>query len=148
MTLLPNCVTADVATQLLLCVLLLTKSFDTQLLVTSGLPDDKATLVARVYKKNTGALSRALAGRTLTVNQLTDMQWRFGVTSGSSEVRKSGKTFLQMKLTINNGVKNEDVFMGDSALPLAHDHSSSDNHGHVHAHHTRFTTSCARYPTQ
>mmetsp|Transcript_8705 Transcript_8705/g.22525 ORF Transcript_8705/g.22525 Transcript_8705/m.22525 type:complete len:200 (-) Transcript_8705:206-805(-) len=80
-------------------------------LMTLGLPEDKATLVARVYKKNIGALARAVAGRTLTVNQLTDMQWRFGVTSGSSEIRKSGKTFLQMKMTINNGVGNDDVFM-------------------------------------
>ena len=48
---------------------------------------DKATFLARVFKKNTVALSRAVVGRTLNVNQLTDMQWRFGVTSGSSETR-------------------------------------------------------------
>lgn len=79
-------------------------------LVSLGLPQDKANLIAKVFKKNTVALSRAIAGRTLTVNQLTDMQWRFGVTSGSSELRKSGKTFLQLKLTINNGVKNDAVY--------------------------------------
>ena len=38
------------------------------------------------------------------------MQWRFGVTSGSSEIRRSGKTFLQMKLTLNDGAASEDVF--------------------------------------
>ena len=46
--------------------------------MTIGLTEDKANLIARVYKKNLVALSRAVVGRTLTVNQLTDMQWRFG----------------------------------------------------------------------
>eukprot|EP00040_Diaphanoeca_grandis_P039568 m.259439 g.259439 ORF g.259439 m.259439 type:complete len:200 (-) comp38064_c0_seq1:37-636(-) len=85
-------------------------------LMTLGLPEDKATFLAKVYKKNTVALARAVVGRTLQVNQLTDMQWRFGVTSGSSELRTSGKTFLQMKMTINNGSTNEDVFM-ELSLP-------------------------------
>lgn len=47
-------------------------------IVAIGLAEDKANFIARVYKKNLVALSRAVVGRTLTVNQLTDMQWRFG----------------------------------------------------------------------
>ena len=75
-----------------------------------GLAEDKAKYVAKLYKKNLVALSRAVVGRTLQVNHLTDMEWRFGVVSGSSELRKAGSTFLQMKMTVNNGVENEDVW--------------------------------------
>lgn len=82
------------------------------LLLLPGLPEDNSKFIAKAYKKNFVALSRAVVSRTLTVNQLTDMQWRFGVTSGSSEERKSGKTFLQMMMTLNDGVKSEDVFTG------------------------------------
>ena len=63
------------------------------------------------YKKNMVALSRAVVGRALNVNQLTDLQWRFGVISGSSEARKAGRTFLQMKMTVNDGVNSEDTWV-------------------------------------
>jgi hypothetical protein len=75
-----------------------------------GLAEDKAKYVAKLYKKNVVALSRAVVGRTLQVNHLTDMEWRFGVVSGSSELRKAGSTFLQMKMTVNNGAESEDVW--------------------------------------
>ena len=34
------------------------------------------------------------------------------VSAGSSEARKGGNTFLQLKLTVNNGEQAEDVYMG------------------------------------
>jgi len=74
-----------------------------------GISDDKAQYIGRLYKKNLLAISRAVVGRTLTVNQLTDMQWRFGVTSGSSEQKLSGKTFLQLKMALNDGVNGSEV---------------------------------------
>eukprot|EP00039_Didymoeca_costata_P004042 m.71078 g.71078 ORF g.71078 m.71078 type:complete len:185 (-) comp12206_c0_seq1:51-605(-) len=74
-----------------------------------GMGEDKATYIAKLYKKNFVALSRALVGRTLNVNQLTDMQWRFGVTSGSSEEHKSGRTFLQLKMALNDGANTQEV---------------------------------------
>lgn len=79
-------------------------------IVSIGLAEDKAKYIAKLYKKNLVALSRAVVGRTLTVNHLTDMEWRFGVVSGSSEVRKAGSTFLQMKMTVNDGANSEDVW--------------------------------------
>lgn len=38
------------------------------------------------------------------------------MTSGSSEERKSGKTFLQLKMTVNDGVKSDDVLTGAPQL--------------------------------
>ncbi|KAG8003038.1 COMM domain-containing protein 7, partial [Nibea albiflora] len=42
------------------------------------------------------ALSRLAVRQTLMVNQLVDMEWKFGVTVGTSEVQKVGNIFLQM----------------------------------------------------
>ena len=63
-------------------------------IVSIGLAEDKAKYIAKLYKKNLVALSRAVVGRTLTVNHLTDMEWRFGVVSGSSEARSQANELL------------------------------------------------------
>ncbi|XP_014671095.1 PREDICTED: COMM domain-containing protein 7-like [Priapulus caudatus] len=47
----------------------------------------------------------------LVINQLVDMEWKFGVTASSSERNKAGNTFLQMKLVINKGNTIENVYM-------------------------------------
>ena len=86
------------------------------------------------------------------VNQLVDMQWKFGgkmrgcnrrnwpreskgndinsnshtiipyishvVTAGSSEARRVGSTFLQMKLSLDRGSKTEDVCLGMSGAQI------------------------------
>ncbi len=38
---------------------------------------------------------------TLTVNQLLDLEWNFGVAAASDEMDNLGTTFLKMKLTFN-----------------------------------------------
>eukprot|EP00051_Salpingoeca_urceolata_P016800 m.225622 g.225622 ORF g.225622 m.225622 type:complete len:200 (-) comp18783_c1_seq38:144-743(-) len=82
----------------------------------AGLSTEKARWMAKQYKENAVAMSRVVVGRTLMVNQLEDMEWKFGVAAGSSEVRTSGNTFLQMKLSLNKGSGSEDVFM-ELSLP-------------------------------
>uniref|UniRef100_A0A673KAN6 COMM domain-containing protein 7-like n=1 Tax=Sinocyclocheilus rhinocerous TaxID=307959 RepID=A0A673KAN6_9TELE len=56
-------------------------------------------------------LSRLAVGQTLMVNQLVDMEWKFGVTVGTSELQKTGNIFLQLKLVIRKGNKTENVYM-------------------------------------
>eukprot|EP00052_Salpingoeca_macrocollata_P014094 m.110192 g.110192 ORF g.110192 m.110192 type:complete len:253 (+) comp19179_c0_seq2:363-1121(+) len=80
-------------------------------LLTIGLGEEKAEILKRAYQANFVALSRSTAGRTLSVNQLLDMEWRFGVTAGSSEFRASGATFLQLKMTLHKNGTPEDVYM-------------------------------------
>ena len=58
------------------------------------------------------AISRSAMSQTLTVNQLVDMEWRFGVTASSSELQRVGTSFLQLKFLVNKGNKQEEVFMG------------------------------------
>jgi hypothetical protein len=47
-------------------------------LVQLGLSDDKGNWVASQWKANLGTFSRFAVGQSLTVNQLVDMEWRFG----------------------------------------------------------------------
>eukprot|EP00105_Crassostrea_gigas_P038338 XP_019922486.1 PREDICTED: COMM domain-containing protein 7-like [Crassostrea gigas] len=66
------------------------------------------TLISTCWTYKFVALSRSALGQILMVNQLIDMEWKFGVTAASSEVDKVGNTFLQVKLVINtgNGITN------------------------------------------
>ena len=46
------------------------------------------------------------------INQLVDMEWKFGVTAGTSDMKQAGHSFLQLKLVINKGNnETEDVCM-------------------------------------
>jgi len=80
-------------------------------LVTFGLPEDKANVVALKWKQSFIELSRTAIGQTLNVNELLDIDWRFGVTASNSDLSEVGKTFLQLKLVLNKGNKRENVHM-------------------------------------
>eukprot|EP00057_Strongylocentrotus_purpuratus_P025879 XP_011680353.1 PREDICTED: COMM domain-containing protein 7 isoform X4 [Strongylocentrotus purpuratus] len=79
--------------------------------VNLGLSEEKAGYVSNEWKCNLVGLSRSAVGQTLTVNQLVDMEWKFGVTAASSELQQVGSTFIQMKLVVNKGNKTENVYM-------------------------------------
>eukprot|EP00128_Syssomonas_multiformis_P016179 Colp12_sorted_trinity150504_noHs@13180 len=89
----------------------LTPAFLQEDLSRLGLSQDKASRIAEQWKKNMGILSRSVVGQTLMINQLVDMEWKFGVTAGTSEQRRTGKTFLQLKLVLDQGGKTETVFL-------------------------------------
>ena len=46
------------------------------------------------------------------INQLVDMEWKFGVTASTNQIDKLGNAFLQLKLVYNRGEKLETSFMG------------------------------------
>uniref|UniRef100_A0A2K5BWS5 COMM domain containing 7 n=1 Tax=Aotus nancymaae TaxID=37293 RepID=A0A2K5BWS5_AOTNA len=64
--------------------------------ITLGLSEEKATYFAEKWKQNAPTLAQWAIGQTLMINQLIDMEWKFGVTSGSSELEKVGSIFLQL----------------------------------------------------
>uniref|UniRef100_A0A8C6Z4X1 COMM domain containing 7 n=1 Tax=Nothoprocta perdicaria TaxID=30464 RepID=A0A8C6Z4X1_NOTPE len=75
------------------------------------LSEEKASYFAEQWKLNSPALTRLAVGQTLMINQLVDMEWKFGVTAGSSELEKVGSIFLQLKLVIKKGGQMENVYM-------------------------------------
>uniref|UniRef100_A0A8D2JXQ6 COMM domain containing 7 n=1 Tax=Theropithecus gelada TaxID=9565 RepID=A0A8D2JXQ6_THEGE len=64
--------------------------------ITLGLSEEKATYFSEKWKQNAPTLAQWAIGQTLMINQLIDMEWKFGVTSGSSELEKVGSIFLQL----------------------------------------------------
>uniref|UniRef100_A0A803YF83 COMM domain-containing protein n=1 Tax=Meleagris gallopavo TaxID=9103 RepID=A0A803YF83_MELGA len=81
------------------------------LLVPNGLSEEKASYFAEQWKLNVPTLTRLAVGQTLMINQLIDMEWKFGVTAGSSELEKVGSIFLQLKLVIKKGSQMENVYV-------------------------------------
>uniref|UniRef100_A0A3Q3WWT8 COMM domain-containing protein n=1 Tax=Mola mola TaxID=94237 RepID=A0A3Q3WWT8_MOLML len=79
--------------------------------VSSGLNEDKAAHFSQQWAEHHAALCQLAIGHTLMVNQLVDMEWKFGVTVGTSEVQKVGNIFLQLKLVIRKGNSTENVYM-------------------------------------
>ncbi|XP_075818694.1 COMM domain-containing protein 7 isoform X3 [Microtus pennsylvanicus] len=80
-------------------------------LLTLGLSEEKATYFSEKWKQNASTLAQWAIGQTLMINQLIDMEWRFGVTSGSSELEKVGSIFLQLKLVVKKGKQAENVYI-------------------------------------
>uniref|UniRef100_A0A3P9Q5V0 COMM domain containing 7 n=1 Tax=Poecilia reticulata TaxID=8081 RepID=A0A3P9Q5V0_POERE len=80
-------------------------------LLTLGLNEEKAAHFSSQWGQHYAALSRLAVGQTLMVNQLVDMEWKFGVTVGTSEIQKVGNIFLQLKLVVRKGNSTENVFM-------------------------------------
>ncbi|KAH0619327.1 hypothetical protein JD844_019334 [Phrynosoma platyrhinos] len=80
-------------------------------LITLGLSEDKASYFEEQWKKSAPTLLRLAVGQTLMVNQLMDMEWKFGVTAGSSELGKVGSIFFQLKLVVKKGNRMEPVYM-------------------------------------
>ncbi|XP_070328622.1 COMM domain-containing protein 7 isoform X1 [Odocoileus virginianus] len=85
--------------------------------MTLGLSEEKAIYFSEKWKQNAPTLARWAIGQTLMINQLVDMEWKFGVTSGSSELEKVGSIFLQLKLVIKKGSQTENVYIGDLPNP-------------------------------
>ncbi|KAI7794378.1 COMM domain-containing protein 7 [Triplophysa rosa] len=80
-------------------------------LLSLGLNEEKASYFSDQWKVHYPVLSRLAVGQTLMVNQLVDMEWKFGVTVGTSELQKTGNIFLQLKLVIRKGNTTENVYM-------------------------------------
>ncbi|XP_066528267.1 COMM domain-containing protein 7 [Hoplias malabaricus] len=76
-----------------------------------GLNEDKATHFSDQWRVHYPVLSRLAVGQTLMINQLVDMEWKFGVTVGTSELQKAGNIFLQLKLVVRKGNTTENVYM-------------------------------------
>lgn len=58
--------------------------------------------MSAVWKRNAVHVATSLLSRAVTNNQLVDMDWIFGVTAASDDCNHVGKTFLQLKLTLES----------------------------------------------
>uniref|UniRef100_A0A803JZ80 COMM domain-containing protein n=1 Tax=Xenopus tropicalis TaxID=8364 RepID=A0A803JZ80_XENTR len=80
-------------------------------LIGLGLDEEKASYFEYQWGTDLSLLSWMAAERTLLINQLVDMEWKFGVTAASSETDKSGSIFLQLKMMVRRGSVTEPIYV-------------------------------------
>ncbi|XP_014604412.1 PREDICTED: COMM domain-containing protein 7-like isoform X2 [Polistes canadensis] len=54
---------------------------------------------------------RCLLKMEKTISKILDVSWRFGVTAASNDSDKVGKSFLQLKLSLDEGNRIKDHFI-------------------------------------
>jgi len=86
-------------------------------LMNLGLAEGNATLVSEKWKNNLGLLSQMAIGHTLVINEVLDMQWKFGVTTANSELKKVGSSFLQLRLDLDKGNSTKESVYMELTLP-------------------------------
>merc|ERR1712173_131175 len=72
-----------------------------------GGKEELAKLVGSLWQKNFLALNTQAAMDVIKINQLVDLQYRFGVTASSDALQEVGKSFLQLKLTLSKADSSE-----------------------------------------
>jgi hypothetical protein len=91
-------------------------AFLTSDLLQFGVSAAHAELITGAYLSALPSLVIRAGQRTLRVNELHDISWKFGVTASTSEGEKVGACFLQLQLTIQRAEKREQVLM-ELSLP-------------------------------
>lgn len=86
-------------------------------LVKLGLKEDSAEVLAAQWKRKFASMSSSMIGKTLSVNQLVDMEWKFGVTVATDELSSVGACHLQLKLVIDRGNKRRENVVMEMTLP-------------------------------
>ncbi|KAF8783195.1 COMM domain-containing protein 7 [Argiope bruennichi] len=68
-----------------------------------GMSEDQIDVFSKQWEKVHSSLIQTTAADTIPINPLIDMEWKFGVSSASSQFNTIGNVFLQMKLEIDQG---------------------------------------------
>eukprot|EP00122_Pirum_gemmata_P002402 Pgem_evm1s2160 len=68
-----------------------------------GLKDDQIKDISVFLESDQLKLKSCTQISNLDVNKLVDLDWKFGITTGTSEKRTSDQTFIQLKLRIDRG---------------------------------------------
>ena len=71
--------------------------------VALGLEPRATAVLSASFRSCSSQMVTSLLATTVTANRLVDMDWSFGVTASSDDCDQVGKTFLQLKLTIDRG---------------------------------------------
>lgn len=67
-----------------------------------GLSSSVSQLLIQQWDLNQQKIAQYLVSKIIAKNRLVDLDWSFGVTASTDELDHVGKTFLQLKLTIDS----------------------------------------------
>lgn len=76
-----------------------------------GFSNDSKKVVSIVWQERLVDITTSLLSKSITNNKLVDMDWSFGISSSSDDCNNVGKTFLQLKLQLENQGKLQTVFI-------------------------------------
>lgn len=65
-----------------------------------GLSPSATSAVGSSWNAYSGKIATHLVSKVISKNKLVDMDWTFGVTASSDDCDHVGKTYLQLKLTL------------------------------------------------
>jgi COMM domain containing 7 len=82
-----------------------------------GLNEANAGAVASEWKGNAAKLSSVASSGAVMMNELVDMQWKFGVTAATEEVEHVGSSHLQLKLVMDKGSGSRENVVLEMSLP-------------------------------
>jgi COMM domain containing 7 len=71
--------------------------------VTLGIDAKVIAVIVDRWQQSSTQMVASILSRTVGANRLIDMDWSFGVTASTDDCDQVGKTFLQLKLTLENG---------------------------------------------
>ena len=83
----------------------------------AGLAENKLLVIIEKWKKYSSILVRSMVNQVFSINQLVDMDWKFGVTAATSEDSQLGHSFIQLKLVLDKGVKQKENVCLELSLP-------------------------------
>ncbi|XP_066911665.1 COMM domain-containing protein 7-like [Clytia hemisphaerica] len=82
-----------------------------------GLSASKLEIILEKWKQYNNVLTRSMANQVFNINQLVDMDWKFGVTAATSDEGQVGHSFIQLKLVIDKGNKENENVCLELTLP-------------------------------
>ena len=76
------------------------------------IPRNQINDILSVWEGNYQRVTKLLLSRTVSSNALIDVDWSFGVTSSTDSCEHVGRTYLQLKLTLDRGdLGHENVYV-------------------------------------
>jgi len=83
-----------------------------------GISEERGDATASKWRQKIVQLSRTvIETQTLMINNLVDMEWKFGVTASSSDLGRVRSTFLQLKLVVDKGNNTTENIYMELTLP-------------------------------
>ena len=82
-----------------------------------GLSSEKCEVISEAWSKNFVALCKSVVSQTFKINELVDMEWKFGVTAATSDKDQVGRSFLQLKLVVDKGGETPENVHMELSLP-------------------------------
>lgn len=76
-----------------------------------GLVEIATKIISKLWRRRFALITSSLLSRSITNNQLVDMEWTFGVTAASDDCDNVGKTYLQLKLILEGENGRKTIFI-------------------------------------